>query len=84
MRSRNFGVKWRAAQKDNSVGSIGTNGTNVAGDVPFVFSNGGASLGNVSASFPRLSFVQFLIIISQRDPLMPYSYPVQKDNSSEV
>lgn len=55
VRSRNFGVKWRAAQKDNFVTSIGTNGTNVAGDVPFVFSNGGASLGNVSASFPQFS-----------------------------
>lgn len=83
MRSRNFGVKWRAAQKDNSVKSIGTNGTNVAGDVPFVFSNGGASLGNVSASFLKFSRA-VLITVSQRDPLMPYSYPVLKDKSGEV
>ena len=53
-RARDFAMKWRAQQKGEPVQVVGANNTNVGGDVPFVFSNGGASLGNVSISFNRI------------------------------
>ena len=53
-RARGFAMNWRAQQNGEPVQAVGANNTNVGGDVPFVFSNGGASLGNVSVSFNHL------------------------------